>query len=82
MLATVASMTSANRLKKYVSQYGVVCHIIQTPVSLAKEGCGYSLRFEDSHRETIASAADDLNIKIRAFFTEIHSGKNVIYNKV
>lgn len=82
MLATVASITSANRLRKLTAQHGVVCHIIQTPASLAKEGCGYSLRFDDSYIDTVSSAADDLNIKIRAFFKETPSGTDVIYSRI
>ncbi len=82
MLATVASITSANRLKKHAAQYGVESRIIQTPASLAKEGCGYSLRFDDAYKDTVSSAADDLNIKVRAFFYETPSGANIIYNKI
>ena len=82
MLATVASMTSANRLKKHVAQYGIMSHIIQTPASLAKEGCGYSLRFDDAYKDSVSRSADDLNIKIKGFFYETQSGTNIIYNKI
>jgi len=70
MLATVASVTSANRIKRRAADYGISVSVIQTPQLLTKEGCGYSLRFEDYAQSTVSRAARDLNIKIRAFFTE------------
>ncbi len=70
MLATVASITAANRIKRCAAERGISAAVIQTPLALTKEGCGYSVRFDDSGRKTIASCARELNIKIRAFFTE------------
>ncbi|MDO4562942.1 MAG: DUF3343 domain-containing protein [Clostridia bacterium] len=70
MLATVASVTSANRLKKYAERVGYDTKVIQTPVSLTKEGCGYSLRFKDDLKPQIAEFASELGIKIRAFWRE------------
>ncbi len=70
MLATVASITSANRLRRRLSESGIDARVVQTPASLAREGCGYSLRFDDSYKTLAQSAAADLKIKIRAFFYE------------
>lgn len=70
MLATVASMTSANRLKRCAGEEGIFASVIQTPHSLTKEGCGYSLRFDDRYMNAIKKCAAGLNIKVRAFFYE------------
>ena len=70
MLATVASITSANRLKRRLSESGIDARVVQTPASLAREGCGYILRFDESHKTLAQAAAADLKIKIRAFFYE------------
>ena len=70
MLATVASLTSANRIKRRAYELGVFSSVIQTPQTLAREGCGYSLRFEDSSRKIIEGAASELGIKTRAFYYE------------
>lgn len=82
MLATVASLTSANRIKRRTAEFGINSSVIQTPQALAKEGCGYSLRFDDSAEKYIFSAASDLGIKIRAFYREeIIDGKKH-YSKI
>lgn len=76
MIATIASVTSANRLKKCAMEYGINSSIIQTPHILTKEGCGYSVRFDEIYISEIKSCADALNIKIRGFFKEkIEEGK-------
>lgn len=82
MLATVASVSSANRLKVRLSKvYSVNVHIIQTPSSLTKEGCGYSLRFDDKHKKAVAKAASDLKINIRSFFREVNENSETFYIK-
>ena len=77
MLATVASSTSANRIKRRLTEYGIASSVIQTPQQLAREGCGYSIRFDDSEKSFVEKSAYYLGIKIRAFYSEIadESGK-------
>lgn len=82
MLATVASVNSANRLKVHLSdKYHIPSRIIQTPSSLTKEGCGYSLKFEDKHKNAVKSCATELRINIRAFFREENTGNKINYIK-
>lgn len=82
MLATVASITSANRLKRRLSDFGINARVIQTPASLAKDGCGYSLRFADTNEQHVSSVAAELKIKIRAFFYEKVENGSKKYIKV
>lgn len=82
MLATVASVTSANRIKRRAGEMGITSSVIQTPQSLAKDGCGYSLRFEDAAQKIISSAALQLGVKIRAFYTETLIDGKKIYSKI
>ena len=82
MLATLASLTSANRIKRAVNELGIYSSIIQTPQSLAKEGCGYSLRFEDSAKKLIESTASDLGVRIRAFYIESATNGKKSYTRV
>ena len=82
MIATVASLTSANRIKRRSSEYGIYPGIIQTPHTLAKEGCGYSLRFNDDARKIIENAAEDLGIRIRAFYKETTYDGKTTYVRV
>ena len=70
MLATVASLTSANRIKRRAAEMGVFSSIIQTPQSLAKDGCGYSLRFDDSAEKYILSSAEEIGVRIRSLYIE------------
>lgn len=82
MLATVASVSSADRLKRHLGvKYSVSSRIIQTPSSLAKEGCGYSLRFDDSHKSVVARSASALKINIRAFYLEEQTPSGTKYIK-
>ena len=70
MLATVASSTSANRIKRRLGYMDIYASVIQTPHILTREGCGYSLRFDDIHLEKVKKTAEDLGINLRAFYTE------------
>ena len=71
MLATVASSNSAQRLKHYLAaEEKIETKIIQTPSSLAKEGCGYSLHFDKKHKLRVMNAGKRLKINIRAFYRE------------
>lgn len=82
MLATVSSSTSANRIKRRINEFGVFSSVVQTPQSLAKDGCGYSLRFDDSAKPIVVRAAHELGIRIRAFYIESVSGDEKIYSKM
>lgn len=82
MLATVASVTSANRIKRNIYELGVYSSVIQTPQHLSKEGCGYSLRFDDSARKIVEKSANDLGIRIRAFYVESIVDGEKIYSKI
>ncbi len=82
MIATVASVTSANRLKKCASESGINSSVTQTPHILTKEGCGYSVRFDEINRNDIESCANALNIKIRGFFKENTTDGKTTYSKV
>lgn len=82
MFATVASMTAANRIKRCAAERGIGAAVIQTPLALTKEGCGYSVRFDDSGRKIIAYCARELNIKVRAFFSETEEDGEKKYRMV
>lgn len=82
MLATLASLTSANRIKRAMNELGIYTSIIQTPHTLAREGCGYSLRFDDNTKKLVENTASDLGIRIRAFYTEIIENNKTSYKKL
>lgn len=82
MLATVASVTSATRIKRRIYELGIYSSVIQTPQILAKEGCGYSLRFEDSAKNIVERAAHELGVRIRAFYAESLVDGERLYSKL
>ena len=82
MLATVASSTSANRIKRRLSEFGISSSVIQTPQVLTKEGCGYSLRFDEISKKIVETTAIDLGVKIRAFYLEDVSSGTRTYSKI
>ncbi len=81
MLATVASVSSANRLRQSLLKQSVPARVIQTPSSLTKEGCGYSIRFKDEYKDTVKKSATALRINIRAFFREETIDSETVYIK-
>lgn len=82
MLATVASSTSANRIKRRLSEFGIHSSVIQTPQALTKEGCGYSLRFDEISKKIVQQTAIELGIKIRAFYSENDTYGEKTYSKI
>ena len=81
MLATTTSLTSANRIKRRCTELGSHIRVIQTPQILSKDGCGYSLRFEDSDRIIVYNIAKELGIRIRDLYSETISEGKKIYTK-
>ena len=82
MLATVASISSANRIRQAATaDFPIRIKIIQTPVQLTKEGCGYALRFDDSDKKEVAAAAKKLKINIRSFYKEVTENGKTVYIK-
>ena len=82
MLATVASSTSANRLKRRLSEAGIFSAVIQTPHILSNAGCGYCLRFDRKDKEFVEKASIELGIRIRAFYDENISENKINYIKL
>ena len=82
VLATLASLTSANRIKRALSEHGIYASIIQTPHILAKDGCGYSLRFDNNAKILVENTASELGIRIRSFYDEIVLNGEKSYNKI
>ncbi|MBE7033339.1 MAG: DUF3343 domain-containing protein [Ruminococcaceae bacterium] len=82
MLASVASSTSANRIKRKLYESGINSSVIQTPHMLTKEGCGYCLRFDDSFKTTVEQVALEFGIKIRAFYQESYNENKKVYHKI
>lgn len=82
MLATVASVNSANRIRhRLETGFSVPSKVIQTPSSLTKEGCGYSIRFNDKDKPTVSRVAKELRINIRSFIREEVKDSGVVYIK-
>ena len=82
MLASVASSTTANRLKRKLNEFGIFSSVIQTPQSLTKDGCGYSLRFDDDSKKYVEKTAAELGINIRAFYRAGQNGEKREYFKI
>lgn len=82
MIATVASSTSANRIKRSLLTIGIFSSVIQTPHILTKEGCGYSLRFDNDKKDIVKKTADELGINIRAFYFEKNIDGKKSYSKL
>ncbi len=74
MLILLNSGTSAQRLKKILTNSSIPSEIIQTPKSISEGGCTYSLRVKSENKEKILSRAKDARINIRAIYEEDNMG--------
>lgn len=81
MLASVSSSTSAVRIKRKLYESGIYSSVIQTPKALTKDGCGYSLSFDEPAKSQVEKAAAELGIKIRAFYLESDNSGKKQYKK-
>jgi len=82
MIASLSSSTSAGRIKRKLYDLGIYSSVIQTPKPLAKDGCGYSLRFDDSLKSIVGETAIELGIKIKGFYYEIDQSGKKQYKKI
>lgn len=44
-LLVCRSLTYARRIAQVLGRHGIVCDVIRTPRSIARDGCGYSVKF-------------------------------------
>ena len=67
----VAVMESGNfalALSRELEDAGILSQVISTPCKLAKEGCGYSLRFDLKDKLSVEKIALEVEIKVNSYY--------------
>lgn len=77
-LALLDSGNYVFRFNTILTQLGYPVEVIPTPCTLAKEGCGYCLRFPEQYMNFIIQLGVESNIHVR----RIYSVNNVNYKNV
>ncbi|MDD6309019.1 MAG: DUF3343 domain-containing protein [Clostridia bacterium] len=64
MLIRLQSMTVALRMKDRLIREGIPSQVVQSPKSMQKNGCGYSLQIERKHLPAVKKIAGEMDIRI------------------
>ena len=78
-LAVYSSVTLANRVKQYMSQYREYAKVIHAPKHLTKGGCSYALRFKKDKLSVITQISEHLGIKIKGLYKESIENNKKVY---
>ena len=68
LLITFSSATTATRVKKELVQKGFSAKVIQTPKTLSKSGCSYSVKTVPDALSAAEEATHRLGVKIKNVF--------------
>lgn len=82
MIATVSSVTTANRMKRIMAGYGVTIEVMQTPKAISSGGCGYCIRFAPEHLGALLQTIADYGLEIRKLFHVETAGGETHYVRV
>ena len=68
LLITFSSATTATRIKNELTKSKFSAKVVQTPKSLTKSGCSYSVKTTENALTAAEKAADKLGVKIKNIF--------------
>lgn len=81
-IAIVDSGNYAFKLVSRLEKKGYVFEVVSTPCQIAKNGCGYSIKFPFEYRDVILGEAIETGIAIREIFRVIPGVTKNIYEKI
>lgn len=67
-IAIFMSGNYAYSLSRALEQKGYVFEVISTPCQIARDGCGYCLRFPESYMPVVLEQARESRISIREIY--------------
>ncbi len=71
ILVVFTSVTTANRLKSLIQKkYAIESTLVQTPKVIAAKGCGYALKMEEKHTDTVWKIITDSGLSSKGIYTE------------
>ncbi len=68
LLITFSSATTATRVKNELAKNRFSAKVVQTPKSLTKNGCSYSVKTSENALAAAEKAAENLEVKIKSIF--------------
>lgn len=68
LLITFSSATTATRIKNELTKSKFSAKVVQTPKSLTKNGCSYSVKTTENALTEAEKAADKLGVRIKKVF--------------
>lgn len=81
-IGTVDSGNFALNLCRILETKGYVVEVIPTPCRIAKDGCGYCLRFPEEYMNVVLDEAKSSNIRIREIYRVIPAGTRNRYDRI
>ena len=70
LLVVFSSATTATRVKNELARNKISAKVVQTPKSLSKSGCSYSVKVPESALLAAENASAALGVKIKNVFRE------------
>lgn len=79
MLAVIGSVTTASRFARLIQkELSADATVVQTPASIKKGGCSYSVRLGEEYADKVIKLASDYGINVRKYYSEtVSEGKRV-----
>ncbi|MCX7923708.1 MAG: DUF3343 domain-containing protein [Clostridia bacterium] len=67
----LAILTSGNyvfNLHRILERKGLVFEVVSTPCQIAKDGCGYCLKFPEQHKDTVVAEGIENRLPVREIY--------------
>jgi hypothetical protein len=69
IIVVLPSVTTANRVKKYIKQnYNKDVYIVQIPKLIENAGCGYAIKTDSENIDFIYEATDVLKTNVKGIY--------------
>lgn len=81
-IAILYSGNFAFSLCRYLEQKGYVFEVISTPCQIAKDGCGYCLKFPELYMDVVTKTAAENRIAIREIYRIVPMFSKNKYEKI
>jgi len=81
-LALLDSGNYVLRLCRILEQKGYPVEVVSTPCKIAKDGCGYCLKFSEQYKDTIIREGNEAGIYVKKIYNIISMRYKNVYEKI
>lgn len=82
MLLIFGSATTAKRVEKTASKYGIISNVIHTPKSISKSGCSHAVRLNEKDFNNIRNILINSDIKVLSVYKEYSVNGQTVYKEM